>query len=136
MRKIFKILKNDLGTIVFLFGVITLFDLITKGDDPNNELLLKFSVDFQALHNTVMQSYLALTIRIMMIVCGLLMLTRRYWLIGLLLYMPFAVNILCIHLFYDIPPAHIFFFSSGVLVSIPAFILLWMETERLKILRT
>lgn len=134
MTKTSKLLKNSLGVIVLAFGIITLTDFITKGYNPQNPQLMTFSKEFQALHNSIMQSYLGLSIRIIMIFSGLLLLTKRYWLIGLLIYLPISVNILAIHLCYDLPPAHTFFFGSGILVSIPSLILLYIERKRLKTL--
>lgn len=133
MQKFSKILKIILGILVLVFGILTLIDFITKGYNPKDEELMLFSPQFQTLHNAIMESYLGYTIRIIMIVCGSLMLTKKYWFIGLLLYLPVAVNILAMHLFYDLPPAHNFFFGSGILVSVPALLLLWLERKKLKV---
>lgn len=126
-----KILRISLGIVLLLFGIITLFDFFTNGYNPQNADLLKFSPEFQSLHNGIMESYLAISLRILMTVCGVLLLLKKYWYIGLCLYMPLAINILAIHLLYDIPPAHIAFFTSGILVSVPAIILFWIERKRL-----
>lgn len=136
MKLAVKVTRIVLGLLIIILGGIGLIDFIQNGYDPENEDLILFGKEFVNLHNALMQSYLLIVIRSLLVVSGILLLTRKYWFIGLLMYLPIAVNILAIHLLYDIPPAHIPFFSIGMLVSLPAVFLLVVERRRLKKLYT
>ena len=62
MTAISKTLKTALGVLLLTIGLIALFDYFTNGYDAQNEDLLKFSPEFQSLHNGVIQSYLEIVV--------------------------------------------------------------------------
>lgn len=132
MKLTIKITRIVLGLLLITLGGIGLIDFMQNGYDPNNKDLLLFSKEFVNLHNALMQSYLLILVRALLVVTGILLLSKKYWFIGLLMYLPIAVNILAIHLLYDIPPAHIPFFIIAMLVSWPALFLFVMEIKKMK----
>lgn len=132
MKKTMTILRYIFGVILIIFGTMGTYGMLTEGYNPENEGILLFGDTFRELHNAIMLSYLGYFVRLGQLLAGILILTRKFWWIGLLFHMPFAVNIFCIHIFHDIPPAHPIFFASGMLVSILNFILFFNEKDRLK----
>lgn len=134
MKKTMTILRYVFAVILLLFGLIGTYAMITEGYDSQSEGILLFGKTFRQLHDAIMISYLGPFVRLAQLFAGVLLLTKRYWWIGLLFYLPFAVNIFLIHIVHDIPPAHPGFFASGMIVSILNFILVFYEKDRLKLL--
>ena len=132
MSKLIKVIRYLFAVILLIFGIISTYDIITKGYDPQSEGILLFGDTFKNLHDAIMLSYLGYVVRIAQIVAGILILTKKYWWIGLLFYLPFSVNIFLIHVVHDMPPVHAGFFVTGMIVSILNFILVFYEKDRLK----
>ncbi|WP_208328374.1 hypothetical protein [Flavobacterium poyangense] len=126
------ILRYVFAVLLLLFGAIGTYAMLTEGYNPQSEGILLFGKTFQDLHNAIMLSYLGVFVRLAQLFAGILLLTKKYWWIGLLFYLPFAVNIFLIHIVHDTPPVHPGFFASGMVVSILNFILVFYETDRLK----
>lgn len=132
MKKTTTILRYIVATLIILIGSMGLLEEFMSGYNPNSEDILRFSEPFRDLHNAIMMSYLGIAVRSLSVVCGALMLTKKYWYLGLLTFMPIAVNILAIHLLYDFPPAHLAFFSIGIFVSVSSIIIFIYEWKRFK----
>ncbi|WP_326984024.1 hypothetical protein VUJ46_05625 [Chryseobacterium sp. MYb264] len=132
MRKTMTILRYIFAVVLILFGIIGTYAMITEGYNPQSEGILLFGKTFRQLHDAIMMSYLGVIVRVAQLIAGVLLLTRKYWWIGLLFYLPFAVNIFLIHIIHDMPPAHPGFFASGMIVSLMNFILVLYEKDRLK----
>ncbi|CAA9194251.1 hypothetical protein [Flavobacterium collinsii] len=132
MKKTMLVLRYIFAVILILFGTIGTYAMFTEGYNPQSEGILLFGETFRNLHNAIMLSYLGVFVRLAQLVAGLLLVTKKYWWIGLLFYLPFAVNIFLIHIIHDNPPVHPGFFASGMVVSILNFILVFYETDRLK----
>lgn len=126
------ILRYVFAVLLLLFSAIGIYTMLTEGYNPQNAGIILFGKTFRDLHNAIMMSYLGVLIRLSQGFVGILLFTKKYWWIGLLFHLPFAVNIFLIHIIHDIPPAHIGFFASGMIVSILNFILVFYETGRLK----
>ncbi|MDX6189695.1 hypothetical protein SGQ83_10060 [Flavobacterium sp. Fl-318] len=126
------VLRYVFAVILLLFGAIGTYAMLTEGYNPQSEGILLFGKTFRDLHNAIMVSYLGVFVRLSQLFVGILLLTKKYWWIGLLFYLPFAVNIFLIHVIHDNPPVHPGFFASGMVVSILNFILVFYETGRLK----
>ncbi|KFF26505.1 hypothetical protein [Chryseobacterium vrystaatense] len=132
MRKTMTLLRYVFAVILLLFGAIGTYAMITEGYNAQSEGIMLFGKTFHQLHDAIMMSYLGVFVRLAQLFAGILLLTKRYWWIGLLFYLPFAVNIFLIHIVHDLPPAHPGFFASGMIVSIMNFILVFYEKDRLK----
>jgi hypothetical protein len=132
MKKTMLVLRYIFAVILIPFGTIGTYAMFTEGYNPQSEGILLFGETFRNLHNAIMLSYLGVFVRLAQLVAGLLLVTKKYWWIGLLFYLPFAVNIFLIHIIHDNPPVHPGFFASGMVVSILNFILVFYETDRLK----
>lgn len=126
------VLRYVFAVILLLFGAIGTYGMLTKGYNPQSEGILLFGKTFRDLHNAIMMSYLGAFVRLSQVFVGILLLTKKYWWIGLLFHLPFAVNIFFIHMVHDMPPVHSGFFASGMVVSLLNFILVFYETGRLK----
>lgn len=126
------ILRYVFAIILLLFGATGTYQMIAEGYNPQSEGILLFGETFRDLHNAIMMSYLGYFVRLAQLFAGVLLLTKRFWWIGLLFYLPFAVNIFLIHIVHDMPPVHNGFFASGMVVSILNFILVFYEKDRLK----
>ncbi len=131
-----KILRWILGGLLLLLGLLGLWEFIVNGYDPSNEEIMAYRNGFKNLFNALMLSYIGVTIRLFHILIGILLFTRKYWWIGLLLHLPIAFNIFAVHLLYDIPTPHTVYFMVGMFVSISSILLVAMEKERLKQLIT
>ena len=130
-----KITRYALGAVLVFLGVTELFSFLTNGYQPNNETIALFSEAFQHLFNALMESwYIPVFVRVIHIISGILLFTRKYWLIGAVLSLPIAVNIAMMHLLFDIPPANLLFFFVGIFVSIPNILLVLSEYNTLKTL--
>lgn len=132
MRKTMTLLRYVFAVILLLFGAMGTYAMFKEGYDPQSEGIMLFGKTFRDLHNAIMLSYLGYFVRLSQLFVGILLFTKKYWWIGLLIYLPFSVNIFFIHIVHDTPPVHAGFFASGMLVSILNFILVFYETERLK----
>lgn len=132
MEKFKKYLRWALGALLLVLGIIGLVELALEGYDPNNADILVYSEGFKDLFNALMLSYVGVLIRICHIVIGFILLTKKYWWIGLLLHLPIAVNIFLTHILYDIPTDQKVFFGVGMFVSLSTFILVACEKEKLK----
>lgn len=132
MRKYMNILRYIYAVILILFGLMTTYQMIAEEYDTQSEGIMLFGDTFRNLHNAIMLSYLGYTVRVAQLIAGILLLTKRFWWIGLLFYLPFSVNIFLIHIVHDMPPVHAVFFASGMIVSILNFILVFYEKDRLK----
>lgn len=126
------ILRYVFAVMILLFGIMSTYEIFANGYDPQSEGILLFGDTFKNLHDAIMLSYLGYVVRIAQIIAGVLLITKKYWWIGLLFYLPFSVNIFLIHIIHDMPPVHIGFFASGMLVSILNFVLVFYEKDRLK----
>ena len=125
-------LRYVFAIILLLFGIATSLEMLTSTYDPQSEGIMLFGETFRNLHNAIMMSYLGYFLFFAQIFSGILLFTKRFWWIGLLFYLPFAVNIFFIHIFHDTPPAHFGFFAAGMIVSLMNFVLVFYERERLK----
>lgn len=132
MKKTTIICRYILAAILLIIGAMAFIEEVTQGYNPNSEDILKFSVPFRSLHDAIMLSYLGLVVRALLFICGGLMLTKKYWYLGLLTFMPIATNILAIHLCYDLPPADGVFFSIGIFVSVTAIFLFVYEWKKFR----
>lgn len=132
MKKSIIILRYTLAVVIILIGGMGFIDELMNGYDPNSKDILLFSSQFRALHNAIMLSYLGLTVRGLLVICGALMITKKYWYLGLITLMPIAVNILAMHVLYDIAPANMMFFSLGIFVSLATLTLFIYEWKRFK----
>ncbi|MEM6703024.1 MAG: hypothetical protein AAF690_09980 [Acidobacteriota bacterium] len=126
------LLRWSLGAVLLLLGAVGLVEYATTGYDPLNEGIQQYEERFKTLFNALMLSYIGPAIRLFHVGIGLLLLTRRWWWIALLLHLPFAFNILAIHLLYDLPPANGLFFAVGLFVSLATFGLVAAEPQRLR----
>lgn len=136
MNRFKKILRWILGGVLLLIGILGLFEFITQGYDPTNEGIMKYSDEFKNLFNSLMLSYVGVFIRIFHVIIGILLFTKKYWWIGLLIHLPIAFNIFLIHILYDIPTDQTVFFIIGIFVSLSTFLLVALEKEKLKALVT
>lgn len=134
MEKFKKILRWVLGVILLLLGLMGLVEFILHGYNPQDERVLTYSSEFQNLFNALMLSYIGVAIRVFHIIIGVLLCTKKYWWIALLLHLPFAFNIFLTHIFYDIPTNQVVFFAVGMFVSIATFLLVFLERKRFKTL--
>jgi len=132
MRKTQTVLRYTFAILLIIVGCIGLYALLIPGYNPENVGIMLFGSVFRNLHNAIMLSYLGILIRAIQLLAGILLFTKKYWWLGLLIHLPLAINIMLIHLIHDIPPAHIGFFASGMLVSILNFMLVFYEKDRLK----
>ncbi|MDR2270187.1 MAG: hypothetical protein LBF27_04695 [Sphingobacterium sp.] len=132
MKRTMIILRYIFAAILLLFGTIGTYTMLTEAYNPASEGILLFGKTFRDLHDAIMMSYLGVFVRLAQLLVGVLLLTKKYWWIGLLFYLPFAVNIFLIHIVHDMPPVHPGFFASGMVVSILNFILVFYEKDRLK----
>ncbi|MGO2101805.1 MAG: hypothetical protein ACTH3E_02045 [Psychroflexus halocasei] len=129
-----KILRWILGSLLLLLGLLGLWEFIAQGYNTQNEEIMVYGDGFRNLFNALMVSYIGITIRLFHIFIGILLFTRKYWWIGLLLHLPIAFNIFVTHLLYDIPTPHTVYFMVGMFVSLSSMLLVAMEKERLKLL--
>ncbi|MEM6842272.1 MAG: hypothetical protein AAF632_08595 [Bacteroidota bacterium] len=125
-----KIVRWLLGGVLLLIAILGIAEFFTVGYNPQNEGILLFSDPFRVFFNAMMDTYLGIGIRFFHVLIGILLFTKRYWFIGLLIHLPIAFNIFFIHLFHDIPFADPFFFGMGMFVSLATFVLLFMERKR------
>jgi hypothetical protein len=132
MKKVIKILRWVLGVLLLAIGLLGIFEFFTTGYDPENEGILKFNDQFRVFFNAMMNTYLGITIRFFHVLIGVLLLTKKYWFIGLMMHLPIAVNIFMIHLLHDMPYADPFFFGMGMFVSLSTFLLIIPEKDRFK----
>ncbi|MGD1961113.1 MAG: hypothetical protein ACFB2Y_19820 [Fulvivirga sp.] len=132
MELVKKIIRWLLGTVLLVIGLMGTFDHLSNGYDQESVGILLYGDIFRNLHNSIMLSYMGIVIRVLHIVIGVLLFTKKYWFVGLLIHLPIAFNIFCIHVFHDLPFAHAFFFSMGMFVSLTTFFLVFLEKDRLK----
>lgn len=124
------LLRSLLGVVLLVIGILSSYDHLVVGYDPQSEGIVLYNQIFRNLHNAIMLSYMGIFIRLSHIIIGLLLLSKKYWWFGSLLHMPIAVNIFFIHIFHDLPPTHGVFFGIGMLVSISTFLLFFSEKRR------
>lgn len=132
LNKFALILRYFLATFSVLIGIRILYERIAIPYDPQGAEIMLFSEAFRNLHNGIMLSYLGTMLPIFQLAVGILLFTKKYWLIGLLIYSPIAFNIFCIHIFYDIPWAFLSFFIIGIFVSVSTFLLIFFARDHLK----
>lgn len=128
-----KATRYILGTLLVFLGFTELLKFVNEGYDPNNEIIKVYSLQFQNLFNALMESwYIPVSVRVIHVVSGILLFTKKYWVMGALLSLPIAFNILMMHLLFDIPPANVPFFIIGLFVSLPNILLVISEFKFLK----
>lgn len=127
-----KILRWVLGAVLLVIGLMGTVDHLSNGYDPESAGILLYGDTFRNLHNSIMLSYMGIVIRVLHIVIGLMLFTKRFWFLGLLIHLPIAFNIFFIHIIHDFPYANLFFFGMGMFVSIATFLLIIAERSRLK----
>ncbi|MEM7108558.1 MAG: hypothetical protein AAF519_10070 [Bacteroidota bacterium] len=127
-----KIIRWLLGAVLLLIAFLGIFEFFTEGYDPENAGIMLFSDRFRVFFNAMMDIYLGIGIRFFHVLVGILLFTKKYWFIGLLIHLPIAFNIFLIHIFHDIPLADPFFFGMGMFVSVATFALIIPERRRLQ----
>ncbi|MEM1406127.1 MAG: hypothetical protein AAGG59_05090 [Bacteroidota bacterium] len=125
-----KIIRWLLGAVLLLIAVMGIFEFFIEGYDPKNEGIMLFNDRFRVFFNAMMDTYLGIGIRFFHLLIGILLFTKKYWFIGLLIHLPIAFNIFLIHIFHDIPFADPFFFGMGMFVSLATFALIIIEKHR------
>lgn len=125
-----KIIRWLLGAVLLLIAVMGIFEFFIEGYDPKNEGIMLFNDRFRVFFNAMMDTYLGIGIRFFHVLIGILLFTKKYWFIGLLIHLPIAFNIFLIHIFHDIPFADPFFFGMGMFVSLATFALIIIEKHR------
>lgn len=125
-------MRYVLAALLILFGTAGVVEMLTVGYDPQNDDIMLFRDTFRTLINAIWGSYLVIALRLTQIMVGILLFTKKYWWLGLLIHMPVAFNIFFIHMFHDMPPVDGLYFFLGMLLSVSTFILVFTETEKLK----
>ena len=126
-----KIARIMLGIGLIVLGVNGLYTHLITEYNPDNALINAYSEPFRDLFNALMASgYIPLTVRVIQLVAGGLLLTKKYWKVGSMLHLPIAYNILAMHLFFDLPPANVTFFLVGLFASVPNIVLFFIGLKR------
>ncbi|MEM6735254.1 MAG: hypothetical protein AAGC64_05820 [Bacteroidota bacterium] len=132
MKRLKKIIRWLLGAVLLLIAISGIVEFFTVGYNPQNEGIMLFNDKFRIFFNAMMDIYLGISVRFFHVLIGILLFTKKYWFIGLLIHLPIAFNIFFIHLFHDIPFADPFFFGMGMFVSLSTFILIISESDHLR----